>query len=294
MQTIRDYFSWSQYNLWNSSKVEFRKKYVIGQDALNNKFLEKGKMLADSLKFGVIADTDDDISEDVIVSLPKLHYSEKEIDIAIGGERILAYIDSCSEDLKLFYEYKTGKVEWTQERLDKDEQTLFYAVLLYSITGILPTVELYWAETKEVDVQVLFTGTIKKFVREFNKNEIEKMEIKILKTIQDIRNYEYEVVLVDDGFVETYLELNQRINELNQQLDAIKNVIIESIGDSTIGESNYGTFSVVKRKTYKYSDDVEKIEQEYKTVIEKLRKSERDNDIAKEEISSTYLKFKKD
>jgi len=294
MQTIRDYFSWSQYSLWNSSKIAYRKKYVIGQDDLKSKYLEKGKMLAESLKFGVIADTDDDISEDIIVSLPKLEYSEKEIDIVIGGERILAYLDSCSSDLKLFYEYKTGKIEWTQERLDKDEQTLFYAVLLHSITGVIPTVELYWAETQDKDGQVTFTGSIKRFVREFSKKEIEKMEVKILKTIQEIRNYEYETVLIDDSLVETYLELNMRVEELNAQLDAIKSAIMSEIGEATIGESNYGTFSVVNRKTYKYSEEVEKIEEEYKTVIEKLRKSERDNDIAKETIQSSYLKFKKD
>jgi len=36
MKTNREYFSWSQYSLWKSSKKEFYKRYVLGEKSKPN------------------------------------------------------------------------------------------------------------------------------------------------------------------------------------------------------------------------------------------------------------------
>jgi hypothetical protein len=49
---------------------------------------------------------------------------------------------------KEFYEFKTGKVKWTQVKADKHLQLKFYAMLIYLHYGVqVKNTELIWMET---------------------------------------------------------------------------------------------------------------------------------------------------
>lgn len=292
MKTLREHFSWSQYNLWKSSKKSYRDKYVLGLDDRNNEYMKKGKELANTLESGIIIGNNV-LDDAIVLALPKLDKQEKELYVLMDDFNILAYLDSAKSDLSLFYEYKTGKTIWDDDRVQDDEQILFYATLIYELKGVIPLCHLYWAETykNENTGEIEFTGTIKKFVRAFDEREIKKMRNDIISTRKEISEYEHNVTLINDDIVEQYVKIKQDIDNLNEKANTLKDIIMDEMGDMQYGESSYGTFTVVNRKSYVYGEHIVKLEKEYKDIINKMKRDERKGDI-EEKVTSTYLKFK--
>jgi len=111
----KQYLSWSQYSLWQTSKREFYKRYVLKEDRSNNKFFEKGRELSEGLEYGDNGVSTDELLPVVLSTIPKLDKAEFKIEVKLSnGEVILCYLDSCAELNDEFLEYKTGKIPWTQ------------------------------------------------------------------------------------------------------------------------------------------------------------------------------------
>jgi len=297
MQTLRDYYSWSQHNLWLSSKKAYRDKYVLGANDVSSKYMQKGKELAEKLEN---SDSEswwgtDVLGDAIALTLPKLDVAEYELDVMLDDIRVLGYLDSASEDLSMFYEYKTGNARWYDNRVQEEKQLAFYATLIYEKTGVAPRCKLYWAETfkNEETGEVEFKGTIKEFYRMFTGYELERMREEIIATYNEIKEYTHSVALIDDSIVEQYLDIKIKIDNLTSILDELKSSIkltIEENGGKH-GESGYGTFTVVEKSEYEYSLAVSKLEKEYKSIINKMKTDERKGDI-KKTIQSSYIMFK--
>jgi hypothetical protein len=297
MQTLRDYYSWSQHSLWLSSKKGYRDKYVLGAYDVSSKYMQKGKELAEKLEnsdsesWGGV----DVLGDAIALSLPKLDVAEYELNIMLDDVKVLGYLDSASQDLRMFYEYKTGTTIWDDDRVQNDKQLLFYASLIHEKIGVIPICYLYWAETfkNEETGEIEFKGTIKKFVRAFSGIEITKMKKEILDTYNEIKEYTHSVALIDDAIVEQYLDIKAQIDNLTSILDELKSSVKLTIEENggKYGESGYGTFTVVEKSEYEYSDNINKLDKEFKAIINKMKTDERKGDI-KKTTQSSYIMFK--
>ena len=121
---------------------------------------------------------------------------EKELESITGGVHILGKIDNFNSRSKAFKEYKSGTVPWTQRKVDKHGQLLFYAVLIYLIYGVIPPkIELVWAETKRDEYGVTYgTGRIEVFERKIELRDILKFMARIKKGATGIsRMYQEEI-----------------------------------------------------------------------------------------------------
>jgi len=177
-------------NCWISSKARFRREYFEAGKKLDTRYLRFGKGIAKMIEDGTY--------KKILPELQVCEISEYKINTDVCGVPILSYIDDYDPKNNVFREKKTGKHPWTQAKVIKHGQLIFYATALKHSIGKMPDYcDLDWIETKdgkkEVDdfwrenekiVQV--TGKIQSFHREFDEREIEKMEKLIVKSANEI------------------------------------------------------------------------------------------------------------
>ena len=186
----RPHISWSSMSCWESSPGRFRREYFECGKKLDTKYLRFGKGIAELIESGKYKE----LLPDLIV----YPVSEYEIRTDVCGVPILSYLDDYDPETNLFREKKTGKIPWTQAKVIKHGQLLFYAVALKHSIGKIPEYcDLDWIETREGAIEVddfwrenekavQITGKIKSFHREFDEREIEKMEKLIVKSANEI------------------------------------------------------------------------------------------------------------
>ena len=186
----KPHLSWSAMTCWISSPDRFRREYFECGKKLDTKYLRFGKGIAEMIADGK--------HKKLLPELVVCDVREHEIRTDICGVPVLSYIDDYDPVNNVFREKKTGKIPWTQAKVIKHGQLVFYATALKHSTGKMPEYcDLDWIETKdgviEVDdfwreneriVQV--TGKIKSFHREFDEREVEKMEDLIVKSANEI------------------------------------------------------------------------------------------------------------
>jgi len=188
----KNYLSWSAMSCWLSSRARFRREYFecYSNGKLDTKYLRFGKGIAELIEKGK--------HKELLPELEVYDVREFEIKTVVNGIPILSYLDDYDPVNNVFREKKTGKIPWTQAKVIKHGQLVFYATALKHKCGKIPEYcHLDWIETKvgtiEVDdfwrenediIQV--TGKIKSFHREFDEREIEKMEDLIVKSANEI------------------------------------------------------------------------------------------------------------
>lgn len=172
------YLSYSQCMMWLQNPARYRSEYFEGQDKLDTKYLRFGKGSAQArerrdLKPGEI--------------------TELKVEVNIKGVPVLSYIDLYDGNRHIFEEDKTGKVAWTQSRVQKHEQLPFYATVLRAKYGKMPlSCTLNWFQTNENNEQgglqneIEFTGVEKSFIREFDERECDRIEDMIVKVANEI------------------------------------------------------------------------------------------------------------
>jgi len=269
MKTNREHFSWSQYDLWHRSKREYWKRYHIGAEEKSNRFFDKGKELATFIETGEILGKDEDpMLEQVVKQMPRLAIPEDELRFNIvgaNGKEVLCFTDSSSEGHEQFLEYKTGKIPWTQERVDDHEQLPFYALGYWKKYNIIPNAQLVWVETMDTKADgLLYTGTVKTFNRDFTELELLKLEDKIRATIIEIEEFDYQELEVDNKDAERYAYLLKVVEEANQEMSAIKMKVHAEMleQDVTFGKADVGNFIITKRKSWKYSEVVDELKKD--------------------------------
>ncbi len=195
----KPHLSWSAISCWNSNPERFRREYFENGQKLDTKFLRFGKGIAKMIEEGKHTEL-----------LPDLIVYEKpefEIKVEVIGVPMLAYLDGYDPVNNVFLEYKTGKIPWTQAKVQKHDQLTLYATMLKALTGKMPEYcDLYWIETKEEKkaveyqeeeeyggglqndkrIEINVTGHIIPFHREFDEREIDRMEFVIQKAAEEI------------------------------------------------------------------------------------------------------------
>lgn len=299
MKTNRDYFSWSQYYLWKSSKLQFYKRYVLGEDGPKLPAWDKGKEFSNYKETGILLNNiTDPLLVQVADDVPSLDIMEHKFEVELGGYKLLAYLDTCEFDLSSFYEYKTGKNPWTQKDVDNHEQLDFYALCIYIKSGetLLPKCKLYWIETEDIELpngskEIRYTGHIEEFEREFTEDNMITMMTKIVSVIKEIDEYEFNELELDENLVERYIKLLEDKAEIESEINNIKLDVQNQLINTGVqyGISTKGRFSRSQRKSYEYSGNLVYKEKEYKDEIDKLKKEEKDNGIATIVITESLL-----
>lgn len=186
----KPHISWSQLTCWLTNKERYRREYFENGTKLDSKFLRFGKGIADLIENGK--------HKELIPDLIVYDTPEFEIKTEVLGVPILSYLDSYDSKENVFREYKTGKVPWTQAKVIKHGQLVFYATALKWSKGVMPDYcDLDWVQTKEGGVevddfwrtnegQINVTGHIQSFHRPFREVEVERMEQQILKVATEI------------------------------------------------------------------------------------------------------------
>ena len=186
----KKHISWSQLSCWISNPARYRKEYFENSSKLDTKFLRFGKGIAKLIEEGK--------HKDLLPDLTVYEIPEHEIKCLINGVPILSFLDSYNPKLNIFREYKTGKIAWTQAKVQKHDQLTFYATALKWSIGKMPEYcDLDWIETKEGIIETVdfwreqekiinATGRIVSFHREFDDREIARMEELIVKTAGEI------------------------------------------------------------------------------------------------------------
>lgn len=296
----RDYFSWSQYYLWKSSKLQFYKRYVLGDDGLTLKAFDKGKEFSEYKETGVTPSyCTDPLLEQVANEIPSLDIMEHKLEPMLGNIKLLAFLDSCKFDLTHFDEYKTGKNPWDQKAVNAHEQLDFYALCIYILSEetILPTCSLYWIETDEIEfpdgsTELRYTGRIEKFDRVFTVEDMINIGTKINETVLEIEAYEHVEIEIDENDAKRYVELSAKEKEIKEELNLLKLKIFEEIdsNDAKYGDSEFGRFSISERKTYLHSPELLNKEAEYKAELDELKRMEKNDGTAKVNVSKS-LRF---
>ena len=286
METNRDYFSWSQYSLWKSSKLQFYKRYGLGEEGPRLPQFDKGKEFADFRETGELPHwVDDPLIETVNKAIPRVGQSELKLQPKWGEVSLLSYIDECQDDLKHFLEFKTGKIPWDQTKVNNHEQLDFYALCIYLHSGekVIPSCELVWIETEETEtaqgVELTYTGHVERFKREFTYDDMVNMATKLMVAWTEIKSWKFEELELDDDIVERYIDLLDQKKQIDHEIDLIKLQVMDelkSVGaDYAVG--GRGRFSLSRRKTPIYSTELINKETEYKNEIDKLKKAEKDS-----------------
>lgn len=182
----KDYFSWSQLNLWEKDPNIYYEIYVLGLEVPFTKWMKKGKDLAEYLeKGGDVEDVEDDI-KCIADFVPQYKRKEFKINVKLDDINLLGYFDSFDDDTLDLYEYKTGK-KYTQSIANKLGQLDFYTLMIYLKYGKLPrSIKLIWIETETQDDNVVFTGKIKTFEVKKTMKDIIKISSRIKKAKQGI------------------------------------------------------------------------------------------------------------
>jgi len=193
IQTPRGYLSFSQITLWMSNRDRYKKLYFDSDDSarFSNSGMEFGGLVADALENQT--ETNDLLTDIAIELLPKYDVRDQEIRVSMktkdGWIDIVGKPDSLDSETKNFYEFKTGKVPWTQAKAEKHLQLKMYALLVYLKYGVrVDHTELIWMETHtDVDGRVQPTGRIERFkVKITLKDILETMSLisKVAKEIE--------------------------------------------------------------------------------------------------------------
>lgn len=178
----KQYLSWSQMTMWLTSKDRYKREYFENQEKLNTKYLRFGKMHAEKREQRELANGE---------------HTEFEMRVSINGVPVLSYLDFYDENQNIFEEDKTGKIPWTQAKVQKHDQLLFYATVLKAHKGKMPEYcTLNWIPTKEnkgyknggfeKETTISTTGEMVSFKRVFDEREVERMEKLISIVAQEI------------------------------------------------------------------------------------------------------------
>lgn len=292
MKTNRDYYSWSQYYLFLTSKREFHKRYVLGEPSLPNIYFNKGKELCEYKETGLIPHWADPLLKlvgDAVVSLKNIEEEiNVEIETLVGVKKLKMFLDTSDGVGNEFYEYKTGKEPWDQFRVDNHEQLDFYACGIYLKYGTIPKCKLFWVETEEFEdeksgfKELKFTGNVESFERTFTEQEIIAMLSKIMLFIQDVEDFKFEEVNVDDNDIDRYIELTEQKQEIDDELNLIKlkiqTIINENDAQYAVGTN--GRFSVSKRANYSFSKELTSKKDKYDKEIKAEEAKEKKTGVA--------------
>ena len=180
MKLVRNHFSWSQLNLWETSPKAYVDRYIHEKPMFETKALLYGKRFSEDMEQGF---SDDPIMDKIINKVPRGILQEHRVEAEFEGTTLLGFEDSS--EVGGFLEYKTGSKVWTQERADNHGQLHFYSLIRLLNGKPMPKVRLIWLPTEDTQL----TMEIKEFWVDITDSNIENIKKRIRKAIKEIRAY---------------------------------------------------------------------------------------------------------
>lgn len=151
--TPRSYISWSQYSTLKQSKQSYINTYIFNEDYSN-----EGQDLGARIHRAYEHDEEskDQIIEHARLLIPRYGKHNYELISTLKGIKIKSYLDDFNGRKRILHELKTGKIKWTQAKVDRHEQIDFYSLNIYQYFGWLPKQSwLTWLPTDPDDENYL-------------------------------------------------------------------------------------------------------------------------------------------
>ena len=180
---LKNYISWTQIETLEKSEEQYKDIYILGNKRFENSGMYFGKQIAEALEKEI--ETGNLMNDITISKLPKFETHEKKIEVTLKIKdediNILCILDSAKEDLTAFKEYKTGKTQWTQKKVDTHGQITLYCLAIQAITGKIPCdIELVYMPTEnDHEQQIQLTGDIYTFKTERSLSDMLKMKNRV-------------------------------------------------------------------------------------------------------------------
>jgi len=231
----KEYLSYSQIALWDGGrgKKEYIAQYFMGIKPPTSPQMMKGSNIHDDLP-NLLELNETDINE-----------FEYKIEAKIAGVQCLGYIDRVDITNGILYEYKTGK-EWTYEAVQKHKQLHMYYLLYKERFGVYPNkvilghIDINEGVINEIDY-IPDEDKLNAFV-----DEIKSTRAGIDEAYNDFIDTEDEALYLS----ECLCELVQKMQELTDEQDALKQALIELRPEGYI-DSNLNLYKINKT-TFKY------------------------------------------
>jgi len=291
MITNRPYISYSQYTLFKTSPKAFYNRYVLEAKNYGTKYQQFGKKLMEDLEFGEMKSVPRRLRE-----LVKANVVEHEITVAPKDmdKELFGIVDAIYDTHTHFFEIKTGKHAWDELAVQKDEQMLFYAMLIEMKYKVIPKATLIWAETEDAkDGSVKFTGKVEAFIRNFTIEEIRAFHKKIKETAEEIDNYVHTISEMGGDVDERLLYLMSEKKRIDSELDLLKAELLVELreDDTKYAQSENFNITLVSRKNWTYSENIGEIIKKNSSEVKLMKLKEEKNGTAT--MSSTeYLMIK--
>lgn len=181
----RGYISWSQMQTLERSPMEYVETYIRNKPRFVSEPMMFGKRFADAMETGDTGDEGAAFKFLVDIGVPRYDTAERKIECTYNGINLVGIMDTADHDLLRFREYKTSSVGWSQSRVDKHGQLIFYGAMVYLIRGVAPVeCHLDWIRTQYgAQGEIEATGEVQTFKRKpFTLLEMATMLKRITKT----------------------------------------------------------------------------------------------------------------
>lgn len=138
MNLPKPHLSFSQIDLWLRSPETYRRKYYGDVKFATTPAMEFGNKVTLAMEAG----------EEWVSFIPHLPIFERELLVDIEGVPVLMFIDS-SDETNAFYEQKTGKTRWSENKVMKHLQLPLYSLGLQIADGFVQDeCSLIWVEAQ--------------------------------------------------------------------------------------------------------------------------------------------------
>jgi hypothetical protein len=185
----KPYLSYSAIDSWMKSPNQFRKRYYENAPSFVTPELNFGKKIADLLEN----------KDESLAHIKQYATPEQQVQVDIEGVPIFGYIDSFDPETNSFYEFKTGRMPWTQKKVDKHLQLDIYSLCIEEIFGsVNDECMLIWMQTEKIvepkvglithedSHGIRLTGEVMEFTRVITDEERENTRTLIARVAQEI------------------------------------------------------------------------------------------------------------
>ncbi len=178
-------------SLWEKNPQRYKDLYFDNRNELRvtNAGMQYGKVVADALEHGV--QTGDLLTDAGMLLLPKYDIADKEIEAEFSAKggwiKVLGKPDSLDSKTKNFYEFKTGKTQWTQEKAQEHLQMHYYGMCIFLKFKIVPKkAALVWIETEMTPEGIKPTGRVEEFPVKITMVSIVETMARVAKAAREI------------------------------------------------------------------------------------------------------------
>ncbi len=179
------HFSSSQLKLFKDSPENYLRRYLYGEEimpAFVREYGEFGKQIHSQIEHGELDHLFCDLDWEYDLQ-------ELKIETELDGVPLLGYIDATNTKKKIVADYKTATKEWSQFKVDTDDQLTFYCVLCQLHFGWSPKeLIIYRIETIKNGGKLAITGRVDEIRTHRTEEQIKSFREEICKVWGEIQS----------------------------------------------------------------------------------------------------------